>query len=124
LYFGRNLLMLQSNLLPPKRKVSEYLPDYRVLCSKSQCSSFLLFHVNPSPDLSHLFLVFLYSLLALSISKVPLLVRCKFTSYGPVDFYFSSISFNPVFLYLVVMGVIVLLFHNFISYHFAVCLMI
>jgi hypothetical protein len=46
LYFGRNLLMLQSNMLPPKWKFIESLPDYRVLCSKSQCSLFLLFHVT------------------------------------------------------------------------------
>ena len=64
----------------------------------------------PSPDLSHLFLVFLYALFALSMSTLPLLLRCKFTSCGPDDFYFSSISFNPVFLYLVVMGLFVLLF--------------
>jgi len=50
----------------------------------------------PSPELSHLFLVFLYALVALSMPTVPLLLRCKFTSCGPVDFYFSSISFNPV----------------------------
>ena len=69
----------------------------------------------PSPDLSHLFLVFLYALLALSMSTVPLLLRCKFTSYGPVDFYFSSIAFNPAFLYLVLMGGFILLFYN--SFH-------
>jgi len=76
----------------------------------------------PLPDLSQLFLVLLYALLALSMSTLPLLLRCKFTSYSPVDFYFSSISLNPVFLYLVVVCVFVLLFYNFILYQFAVCL--